>query len=374
MQIDKKHIPWAMTAGRASLGPLIIAGEGFGWSPMALAWLVVTALVSDIFDGVLARRWRCDTASARLFDSLADIVFYVCVAIALGIGEPQIWHNNATLLITLLALEAINLGVALAKFGKPASYHSYLAKTWGLLMAIAVVAVFATRHANPLIAAALALGILCNLQGLAMSWILPVWHKDVKTLRAAWGLREELRGKAGIGELATRNPQPRPAPPIKTPFSPVGASLLALSVLAAPAYAIGPGTAVYLNGTGTVARNTTGSFDTTSPTTLQFRYKQANGVAGQLGIEYTKIYGIEPSEEAVHRLGLLPWIAVSLLAHPETRYMVTIRYADADGTAQIGVFEVARQDQHVVVEIVNARSTRGCGARTYPCPATLERR
>jgi hypothetical protein len=150
--------------------------------------------------------------------------------------------------------------------------------------------------------------------------------------------------------------------------------VVALCVLAVPANAIGPGAVAYINGTAPVAKNTIGSFDTTSPTTLHFQYKQADGTAGQIGIEYTKIYGVEPSEEAVHRLGLLPWIAVSLVAHPETRYLVTIRYADADGTAQIGVFEVARQDQHVVVEILNARSTRGCGARTYPCPATLERR
>jgi hypothetical protein len=301
-------------------------------------------------------------------------VFYVCVAIALWIGQPQIWHANSSLLTVLLALEVVSFGVALAKFGKPASYHSYLAKAWGLVMATAVVAVFASKHASPLIPVALALGIACNLQGLAMSWMLPVWHKDVKTLRAAWRLRDELRGKAGVGYQATRDRQARRVSTARTWLSPVGASMLALCLFAAPAYAIGPGKVAYVNGTAPVARNTIGSFDTRSPTTLHFQYKDANGAAGQIGIEYAKIYGIEPSEENVHPLGLLPWIAVSLVAHPEKRYLVTIRYADAAGTGQVDVFEVARRDQHVVVEIVNARSMRSCGAKTYPCPATLERR
>jgi len=56
---------------------------------------------------------------------------------------------------------------------KPASYHSYLAKTWGLVMAIAVIVVFATiarNHAHP---GGLALGIACNLEGLTMSLLLP---------------------------------------------------------------------------------------------------------------------------------------------------------------------------------------------------------
>ena len=374
MQIKKEQIPWAMAAGRTLLGQVIVAGEACGWSGLAVAGMVVTALLSDIFDGVLARRWRCDTAGVRLFDSMADTVFYACAGIALWIGQPQIWRDNAVLLGALLALEALNFGVALAKFGKPASYHSYLAKAWGLVLATAVIAAFASGRGSPLISVSLALGIVCNLQGLAMSWMLPVWRKDVKTLRAARQMRAEMCGKAESGARAMRSHQPRPETATRTRLSPVVASMLALCLLAAPAYAIGAGKAAYVNGTAAVARNTIGSFDTTSPTTLRFQYKEANGTAAQIGIDYAKIYTIEPTEEAVHRLGVLPWIAVSLVAHPETRYLITIRYADADGTAQIGVFEVARRDQHVVVEIVNARSTRSCGAKTYPCPATLERR
>jgi len=192
--IDKENIPWAMAAGRALLGPVLIAGEKCGWNGLALAWIVVAALLSDIFDGVLARRWRCDTAGVRLLDSMADTAFYGCVAIALWIGQPQIWRANAVPLVALLALEAARFALDFAKFGKPASYHSYLAKAWGLVMAIAVVAVFASAHASPLIPAALVLGILCDLEGLVMSLVLPVWRKDVKTLNAAWVVRQEAVG------------------------------------------------------------------------------------------------------------------------------------------------------------------------------------
>ena len=98
IKIGKERIPWAMAAGRALLGPALIAGERCGWNSLMLAWLVVAALASDIFDGVLARRWRCDTAGVRLFDSMADTVFYVCVAIALWIGHPHLLRANAGLL------------------------------------------------------------------------------------------------------------------------------------------------------------------------------------------------------------------------------------------------------------------------------------
>jgi CDP-diacylglycerol--glycerol-3-phosphate 3-phosphatidyltransferase len=176
------------------LGPVLIAGERCGWSGLGLAGLVVAALVSDIFDGVLARRWRCDTAGVRLFDSMADMVFYACVGVALWIGVPQVWHGNGGLLIAVLAGEAASFGLALAKFGKPPSYHSYLAKTWGLVMAMAVIASLAVGHSNILIPVALGLGVASNLEGIAMTLILPVWTKDMKTVRAAWLVREEIVG------------------------------------------------------------------------------------------------------------------------------------------------------------------------------------
>jgi CDP-diacylglycerol--glycerol-3-phosphate 3-phosphatidyltransferase len=174
------------------LGPVLIAGTACSWNGFALAGIVVAALVSDIYDGVLARRWRCDTARVRLFDSMADTVFYLCTAVALWVSQPRLWRSYGGLLVALLVLEAARFAFDFAKFGKPASYHTYLAKAWGLVMAIAVIGVFALDRSNVFVPAALVLGILCDLEGLAMSLVIPVWRKDIKTLLAAWHLRRQM--------------------------------------------------------------------------------------------------------------------------------------------------------------------------------------
>jgi CDP-diacylglycerol--glycerol-3-phosphate 3-phosphatidyltransferase len=181
-----------MAVARAALGPVLIAGALCAWNPLTLAGTVVVALLSDIFDGVLARRWGSDTPGVRLFDTMADTVFYLCTAVALWIAHPDALRHNARMLAVLMLLEGARLGVDLTKFGKPASYHSYLAKTWGLVMAIAVTATFVTPRGTVLLPIALGLGIACNLEGLAMSVILPLWRKDVKGLRAAWRIRSML--------------------------------------------------------------------------------------------------------------------------------------------------------------------------------------
>lgn len=188
--LRKKHIPWAMAIGRAILGPLLISGVLSGWNGIFLASLVLIALLSDIFDGILARRWNCDTGAVRLFDTMADTVFYVCTAFALWIAQPSLLHIYGRLLLVLIFLEIFRFVLDFAKFGKPSSYHSYLAKFWGLVLASAIVSVFALGRFTPLVTAALVLGVITDVEGIAMSLLLPAWTKDVKSLRVAWQIRK----------------------------------------------------------------------------------------------------------------------------------------------------------------------------------------
>ncbi len=110
---------------------------------------------------------------------------------ALWLRDPQVLRSNWGLLAELFALEAGRYLFDLAKFGKAASYHSYLAKCWGLVMAIALIAVVSFGGLMWLVRASILLGILVNLEGFTMSLLLSQWQNDVKTLAAAWHLRHQ---------------------------------------------------------------------------------------------------------------------------------------------------------------------------------------
>jgi len=370
VQKIRQFIPWAMAAGRALLGPVVLFGECCGWSGATLAAMVVAALLSDIFDGVLARRWHVDTAAVRLCDSMCDTVFYACVVIALW---PRIWSFQKGWLIALLLLEAANIVFALAKFRRPVSYHSYLAKAWGLVLATAVIATLVSPSAGVMMRLALLMGIASNLETMAMSLMLPIWYRDVKTPRVAWRIRQRLYGKP------MSRPQEQRIPVLRTPTTQQATRIAVLVVavvsLAIPSVASAQAPkAVYYGGTAGLAVNTEGSFDTASPTALQFNYRRPDGAVGQLAMTYDAIRGVEPHTEQVHHLGALPFIAISLVAHPLERHLIIINYADANGLAQVAVFEVAKRDQAVLVSVVNARSPRGCSADRAPCTRTLVKR
>jgi phosphatidylglycerophosphate synthase len=201
--IRKELIPWAIAGMRAALGPVMIAGAACNWSGLALASMVLCAAVSDVYDGVLARRWKCDGPGVRFFDTMADTIFYLCVGIALWICRPHIWHDCAGFIAAMLAIEVLRWLLEIARFGKPASYHTHMARCWGVVLGVAVFAVLAMRHGSLLIDAAMVVGIACNLEGIAMSLILPVWTRDVRNFRAAWTIRRQSALRiAARGNLA----------------------------------------------------------------------------------------------------------------------------------------------------------------------------
>ncbi len=185
-------VPWAMVWLRVLLCPVIVWAAHRGWDGKWLGLIVLIALLDDIYDGILARRWGTDTEALRRADSAADTVFYLGVALALWLRQTQLLRGNWRLLAALLILEVLRHLFDFAKFRRAAAYHSYLAKLWGLVMGIAVVAVLSFGGPRWLVWVSLLLGIAANVEGLTMSLLLPQWRHDVKTLAAAWRLRRQM--------------------------------------------------------------------------------------------------------------------------------------------------------------------------------------
>jgi phosphatidylglycerophosphate synthase len=192
----RRAIPWGLIGLRVLGGPLIVLGAWRGWAGGWLGAMVAAALLSDIYDGILARRWGGETAGLRMSDSVADTIFYLGVVGALWIREPEVLRGNWPWWVGLFVIEGVRYGFDFWKFGKAASYHSYMAKAWGLLIAVAVVGVLSFGGLRWLIRVALVFGIVVNAEGLAMSVMLPRWKNDVKTLGRAWEFRKAMLAKS----------------------------------------------------------------------------------------------------------------------------------------------------------------------------------
>ena len=175
------------------LGPAIVWTAKAGWHARILfGSILIAALLSDIWDGVLARRWQCTTARLRVADSAADTVFYLGTAAAVIICYPYVIRANRILLLALAAMEVARYCLDYIRFRKMASYHTYLAKAWGLLLIAASVSLLCFGRFPVLVTIALGWGVVCDLEGLAISMILREWAPDVKTLTRALEMRRRV--------------------------------------------------------------------------------------------------------------------------------------------------------------------------------------
>jgi phosphatidylglycerophosphate synthase len=192
-QRGKLQLPALLVSFRAALGPGIICASQLSRNGLLLAACVGLALLSDVFDGVLARRWQLDTAALRRWDTRADTLFYACVLVVVLLRCPAAFEHRWPLITALIAAEIAQHLVAIVKYRRHASYHSILSKLWGLLLAAAMIALLGWGVGNWFLDLAIAWGILCNMQGLAMTLLLPAWRRDVPTLFHAWRLRRQLK-------------------------------------------------------------------------------------------------------------------------------------------------------------------------------------
>ena len=72
--------------------------------------------------------------------------------------------------------------VNLAKYGQPASYHTYSAKAWGVSLFVATIALFGFGYGGFTLNLAIAVGIIHTVEEIAMMLILPKWTHDVLSI------------------------------------------------------------------------------------------------------------------------------------------------------------------------------------------------
>ena len=109
---------------------------------------LILAFLSDVFDGILARRLNVATPGLRRLDSIADSTFYVA------------------------ALSS---------------------KLWGIGLFIGFFSLLVRGQGGLFVGVPIYVGILVDLEGLAVSFVMKEWKSDVPSIVHAWRLRASSR-------------------------------------------------------------------------------------------------------------------------------------------------------------------------------------
>jgi len=177
-----KRVPIALVCLRALCVAAMLTAGITRARGIVLAIIVSVAFVSDVFDGIIARRLGVATPGLRRADTIVDTAFYIGAALTLLLRTPGVVWASRYGVALLVVLEGIRLFVDRRKFGRMAAYHMWSAKAWGLALWLGFCEAFLTGRPGPLFRLAVGLGIAADLEGLAASRVLSRWTHDVPTV------------------------------------------------------------------------------------------------------------------------------------------------------------------------------------------------
>jgi phosphatidylglycerophosphate synthase len=182
-----RHLPNALSAARIGAAPVLGYFAAFG-AEQRFTWLLVPALLTDIADGYIARRLGLTSRLGAMLDSTADALLFLVAIFGVWALHPDVLREHAVAGLLVAGSWIVEMAVALARYGKLSSFHTYASKAAGYLLGILIGVLFVWGLPPPLLYAAVCVSVAANLEELGLIWLLPSWRTDVRGLY--WVLRE----------------------------------------------------------------------------------------------------------------------------------------------------------------------------------------
>ena len=189
MGATAKHIPAALIAFRA-LMILVVPVLGWYGHGALLALVILLATLSDIFDGIIARRLGVSTTNLRKADSTVDLFFWLASMTALYFLRPDDVMRNFIIIWYGIAAEIIEQLICLLRFHRMTATHARSAKFMGLCLLTGMI-IMALGGSSVVAFWIIGIGITVSVfDGCAIVVLLPYWEADVPSAWEAWRLRQ----------------------------------------------------------------------------------------------------------------------------------------------------------------------------------------
>ncbi len=187
-----KRFPYVLIAFRFLLAPVILC-LGYFYHTQYTKLIVVLlflGLLSDVLDGIIARKQNSSSAKMRRMDSQTDMIFWLSAGFTAWFIWPQVISSNSFIVWILLGMEASCYAVSIIKFGRETCTHAYLSKFWGLTLLAAFTDLILNGNAGFLFYFCLFSGIVSHLDRILITLILPKWQHDVPSAYHAYLIRK----------------------------------------------------------------------------------------------------------------------------------------------------------------------------------------
>jgi phosphatidylglycerophosphate synthase len=189
MRSRSYYIVNGLTLYRLFAAPVLVLFV-FLRQPEIFKWLLALSFFTDGIDGTLARHYKVSSEYGSRLDSIADDLTITAGLIAMAVFKPDLFHLALIPFGILFLLFVLQMIMALIRYKRFTSFHTYGAKLAALLQGFFLILLFFLP--DPLYflfyLAILVTGLEL-LEEIILIGLLPVWKKDVK------GIYWVLKGK-----------------------------------------------------------------------------------------------------------------------------------------------------------------------------------
>lgn len=195
-----KTIPYLLIATRFCLAPVILLSAYFKGeeSRFLILSLMYFGLLTDIFDGIVARKAGVSSEKLRRLDSQTDLIFWLSLGFAAYFLNSELIKNEWKGVALIFAMEALCYVISWLKFGKETCTHAFLSKMWGLSLLIAFTYLIGFQQAGWAFYLTVVLGFIAHIDVILIILILPKWQYDVPSAYHAWKIRKGKQRKKTI--------------------------------------------------------------------------------------------------------------------------------------------------------------------------------
>jgi cardiolipin synthase len=156
-------------------------------------WLLALSFFSDSIDGFLARKYKVTSIMGSRLDSIGDDLTIAAAFAGLIFIKTQFIKNEIIIFSILFLLYVLQNVLALVKYYKTTSFHTYFAKIAAVLQGLFLIFIFfLTKPFMPLFYAAVILTAIDLIEETIMIILLPKWESDIKGIY--WIIKKK-RGK-----------------------------------------------------------------------------------------------------------------------------------------------------------------------------------
>lgn len=195
-----KTIPYLLIATRFCLAPVILLSAYFKGeeSRFLILSLMYFGLLTDIFDGIIARKAGVSSEKLRRLDSQTDLIFWLSLGFAAYFLNSELIKNEWKGVALIFVMEALCYVISWLKFGKETCTHAFLSKMWGLSLLIAFTYLIGFQQAGWAFYLTVVLGFIAHIDVILIILILPKWQYDVPSSYHAWKIRKGKQRKKTI--------------------------------------------------------------------------------------------------------------------------------------------------------------------------------